>query len=48
MEYQQISRKELHNYVLANREDDAAFYAYVDLLHCVGKLRLNLASSLTK
>ncbi len=32
MDYQQMSRKELHNYVLANREDNAAFYAYVDLL----------------
>jgi hypothetical protein len=36
MDYQQMSRKELHNYVLANREDDAAFYAYVDLLDEVG------------
>lgn len=36
MDYQQMSRKELHNYVLANREDNAAFYAYVDLLHQVG------------
>ena len=37
MDYQQLSRQELHNYVLANREDDEAFYAYVDLLHKVGK-----------
>ena len=37
MDYQQMSRKELHNYVLDNREDDDAFYAYVDLLHEVGK-----------
>ena len=37
MDYQQLSRQELHNYVLANREDEAAFYAYVDLLHKVGK-----------
>ncbi|AFY94481.1 DUF6887 family protein [Chamaesiphon minutus] len=36
MDYRQMSRKELHNYVLANRDDDAAFYAYVDLLHEVG------------
>jgi hypothetical protein len=36
MDYQQMSRKELHNYVLANREDNAAFYAYVDLLDKVG------------
>jgi hypothetical protein len=36
MDYQQMNRKELHNYVLANREDDAAFYAYVDLLDEVG------------
>jgi hypothetical protein len=32
MDYQQMSRKELHNYVLTNREDNEAFYAYVDLL----------------
>jgi uncharacterized protein Yka (UPF0111/DUF47 family) len=37
MDYKQMSRKDLHNYVLANREDDDAFYAYVDLLHEVGK-----------
>jgi hypothetical protein len=37
IDYKQMSRKELHNYVLANREDDDAFYAYVDLLHEVGK-----------
>jgi hypothetical protein len=36
MNYQQMSRKELHNYVLANREDEAAFHAYVDLLDEVG------------
>jgi hypothetical protein len=36
MDYQQMGRKELHNYVLTNREDDAAFYAYVDLLDEVG------------
>jgi hypothetical protein len=36
MDYRQMSRKELHNYVLANRDDDTAFYAYVDLLHEVG------------
>jgi ATP-dependent Clp protease ATP-binding subunit ClpA len=36
MDYQQMSRKELHNYVLANREDEAAFHAYVDLLDEVG------------
>jgi hypothetical protein len=37
MDYRQMSRQELHNYVLANRDDDDAFYAYVDLLHEVGK-----------
>jgi hypothetical protein len=36
MDYRQMSRKELHNYVLANRQDEAAFYAYVDLLNEVG------------
>jgi phosphomannomutase len=36
MDYKQMTRKELHNYILADREDDAAFYAYVDLLHEVG------------
>jgi len=36
MDYRQMSRKDLHNYVLANREDEAAFYAYVDLLDEVG------------
>lgn len=37
MDYRKMSRKDLHNYVLANRKDDAAFYAYVDLLHEVGE-----------
>jgi hypothetical protein len=37
IDYKQMSRKELHNYVLDNRDDDDAFYAYVDLLHEVGK-----------
>jgi hypothetical protein len=36
MDYRQMSRKELHNYILVNREDDDAFYAYVDLLHETG------------
>jgi hypothetical protein len=28
-----MSRKDLHAYVLAHREDQEAFYAYVDKLH---------------
>jgi predicted RNase H-like HicB family nuclease len=35
-DYQKISLKEFHKYVLAHREDDAAFYAYVDRLHAEG------------
>lgn len=31
-----MSRKELHRYVLDHREDQAAFYAYVDKLHAEG------------
>ncbi|MBH8573740.1 hypothetical protein I8752_12060 [Nostocaceae cyanobacterium CENA369] len=31
--FQTMSRKELHAYVLAHREDREAFYAYVDKLH---------------
>jgi hypothetical protein len=30
---QEMSRKELHAYVLAHREDQDAFYVYVDRLH---------------
>ena len=32
-----MSRKELKAYVLAHRDDDEAFYAYVDRLHAEGK-----------
>jgi hypothetical protein len=31
-----MSQKELHDYVLAHREDQEAFYAYVDKLHIEG------------
>jgi hypothetical protein len=31
-----MSQKELHDYVLAHREDQEAFYAYVDKLHLEG------------
>ncbi|MBE9106992.1 hypothetical protein IQ229_19280 [Nostoc cf. edaphicum LEGE 07299] len=31
-----MSQKELHDYVLAHREDREAFYAYVDKLHLEG------------
>ncbi|MBW4631695.1 MAG: hypothetical protein KME30_07270 [Iphinoe sp. HA4291-MV1] len=31
--FQAMSYKELHAYVLAHRDDQEAFYAYVDKLH---------------
>jgi pyoverdine/dityrosine biosynthesis protein Dit1 len=31
--FQTMSQKELHRYVLDHREDQDAFYAYVDKLH---------------
>jgi hypothetical protein len=31
-----MSQKELHDYVLAHREDQEAFYTYVDKLHVEG------------
>lgn len=31
--FQAMSQKELQNYVLAHRDDQEAFYAYVDKLH---------------
>lgn len=31
--FQAMSQKELHRYVVAHREDTEAFYAYVDKLH---------------
>ncbi len=31
-----MSQKELHDYVLAHREDQEAFYVYVDKLHVEG------------
>jgi pyoverdine/dityrosine biosynthesis protein Dit1 len=36
LNFQIMSRKELHNYVLAHREDQDAFYAYMDKLHNEG------------
>ncbi len=32
-DFKTMSQKELHSYVLTNREDNEAFYAYVDKLH---------------
>lgn len=32
-DFQSMSRKDLHAYVLTHREDQEAFYAYVDMLH---------------
>ncbi|MBE9037681.1 DUF6887 family protein [aff. Roholtiella sp. LEGE 12411] len=34
--FQAMSQKELHDYVLAHRDDQEAFYAYVDKLHNEG------------
>jgi hypothetical protein len=34
--FQAMGQKELHNYVLAHRNDQTAFYAYVDRLHAEG------------
>ena len=31
--FQEMSQKDLHTYVLAHRDDQEAFYAYVDKLH---------------
>lgn len=31
-----MSQKELHNYLMTHRDDQEAFYAYVDQLHCEG------------
>jgi hypothetical protein len=31
--FQEMSRKELHAYVLAHRDDQDAFYTYIDRLH---------------
>jgi hypothetical protein len=32
-DFRTMSRKDLHAYVLAHRDDQEAFYAYVDKLH---------------
>jgi hypothetical protein len=34
--FQAMSQKELQGYVLAHREDEEAFHAYVDKLHVEG------------
>lgn len=34
--FQTMTQKELHNYVLSHRDDQEAFYAYVDKLHQEG------------
>lgn len=36
LNFQKMSQQELHDYVLAHREDREAFYAYVDKLHAEG------------
>jgi hypothetical protein len=36
LNYQQMSQKELREYVLSHREDEGAFHAYVDRLHAEG------------
>jgi hypothetical protein len=32
-DFKSMNQKDLHSYVLAHREDQEAFYAYVDKLH---------------
>jgi hypothetical protein len=34
--FQAMSQKELQNYMLAHRDDQEAFYAYIDRLHQEG------------
>jgi hypothetical protein len=36
IDYRQMNQQELREYVLAHRDDEAAFHAYVDLLHVEG------------
>jgi hypothetical protein len=36
LNFQAMSQKELHQYVLTHREDLEAFHAYVDKLHAEG------------
>jgi hypothetical protein len=33
LDFKTMTRKDLHAYVLSHREDEEAFYAYVDKLH---------------
>ncbi|MGK7904358.1 MAG: hypothetical protein AB4352_23685 [Hormoscilla sp.] len=35
--FQAMNQKELQAYMLSHRDDDEAFYAYVDRLHAEGK-----------
>jgi hypothetical protein len=35
-DFQAMSQQELHHYILAHRDDQEAFYAYVDKLHAEG------------
>jgi hypothetical protein len=37
LNFQSMSQKDLHNYVLSHREDEEAFHAYVDKLHKEGQ-----------
>jgi len=37
LNFQAMSQKELQNYMLAHRDNQEAFYAYVDTLHKEGK-----------
>jgi hypothetical protein len=36
LNYQQMSQKELYDYILSHWEDEAAFNTYVDRLHAEG------------
>jgi hypothetical protein len=36
LNFQTMTQKELKSYVLKNREDQEAFYAYIDRLHVEG------------
>lgn len=35
-DFRAMSQKELHDYFLAHRDDQEAFYAYIDKLHAEG------------
>ncbi|PIG91106.1 hypothetical protein [Gloeocapsopsis sp. IPPAS B-1203] len=36
LNFQAMSQKELHDYVLTHRDDQEAFYTYIDKLHVEG------------